>query len=176
MCIRDSDYTNVTELFGRSFVTPPRPERPVSARGATDDERPPPLIVTVSGLAVQVTAAGRAVLVDGEPVPLAEYKARIAARVRETAATLEQFRQVWITPSQRQPLVQGLMIAGYPPTVVQSLEPVSYTHLDVYKRQVLHGGDSARTLAADPIPDMDGAGAEGQRRPGPVKRSQSPGR
>ena len=116
------DYTNVTDLFGRSFVTPPRPERPVSVRGATDDERPPPLIVTVSGLAVQVTAAGRAVLVDGEPVPLAEYKARIAARVRETAATLEQFRQVWITPAQRQPLVQGLMIAGYPPTVVQTLE------------------------------------------------------
>ncbi|MFZ1643122.1 MAG: DEAD/DEAH box helicase family protein [Candidatus Contendobacter sp.] len=115
------DYTNVTALFGRSFITPPRPERP----GGSDPPPPPPpppLIVTVAGIAVQVSAVERSVLVDGEPVPLVEYKARMAARLREKAATLEQFRQIWITPPQRQPLMQELVNAGYPPTVVQMLE------------------------------------------------------
>lgn len=118
------DYTNVTELFGRSFITPPRPGRPTGGHDTGEDVEPPPppLIVTVAGVAVQVTSVARSILVDGEPVPLAEYKARIAARLREKAATLEQFRQVWITPPQRQPLIQELVNAGYPPTVVQMLE------------------------------------------------------
>jgi type I restriction enzyme R subunit len=118
------DYTNVTELFGRSFITPPRPERPVR-RGNEGDDReplPPPLIVTVAGVAVQVTPVERLILVDGEPVPLAEYKARMVARLHEKAATLEQFRHIWMTPLQRQPLMQELVNAGYPPTVVQTLE------------------------------------------------------
>ena len=116
------DYTNVTELFGRSFITPPRQER-LTGEGSEDREmKPPPVIVTVSGVAVQVMAGERFILVDGEPMPLAEYKARMAARLRETAATLEQFRQIWIRPPQRQPLMQDLVNAGFPPTLVQRLE------------------------------------------------------
>jgi type I restriction enzyme R subunit len=117
------DYTNVTSLFGRSFITPPRPERVAGEPGeGKERDQPPPVIVTVSGLTVQVSGVGRSILVDGEPVPLAEYKARMAARVRETTPTLEQFQQLWINPPQRQRLVNELVNAGYPPTVVQTLE------------------------------------------------------
>lgn len=117
------DYTNVTELFGRSFITPPRPVRAAGAQNVGENpDQPPPVIVTVSGLTVQVSGVERSILVDGEPVPLAAYKARIAVRLREKAATLEQFRQVWITPPQRQPLIHELVTAGYPPTVLQMLE------------------------------------------------------
>ncbi|NJM13275.1 MAG: hypothetical protein HC889_16635 [Synechococcaceae cyanobacterium SM1_2_3] len=116
------DYTNVTELFGRSFITPPRPERLTGAGNEDREMKPPPVIVTVSGVAVQVMVGERSILVDGEPMPLAEYKARMAARLRETAATLEQFRQIWIRPPQRQPLMQDLVNAGFPPTLVQRLE------------------------------------------------------
>ena len=124
LMFRVYDYTDVTRLFGESFVT-----KPLSTGGEGPDP-PPPVppepTISVEGFDVHITDAGRFILadVDGRamPVPIEEYKARLAARLVQEVHTLNDFRGRWIDPPSRQELIDALVTAGYSPTVVRMVD------------------------------------------------------
>ncbi|MDQ6894205.1 MAG: DEAD/DEAH box helicase family protein [Acidobacteriota bacterium] len=117
------DYTDATRLFGRDFLTKatvtrkkPPPEPP------TD----PPKTIRVEGFDVHVTEAGRFIVtsVDGRamPVTVEEYKERLAAKLVESAPTLDQFRGHWIAPQERRALIAALPDGGRAPSLVRAVE------------------------------------------------------
>jgi type I restriction enzyme R subunit len=122
LMFRVYDYTDATRLFGEGFITePPRP-------GGEGPGPPPPPEPTISveGFDVHITEAGRFIMadVDGRamPVPLDEYKARLAARLVQEVHTLDDFRGCWIDPPSRQELIDALVTSGYSPTVVRMVD------------------------------------------------------
>ncbi len=126
LMFRVYDYTDATRLFGEGFVTKPRRPR----EGGDGPEPPPPPppepTISVEGFDVHITDAGRFIVtdVDGRamPVPVEEYKARLAARLVQEVHTLDDFRSRWIDPPSRQELMDGLVTSGYSPTVVRMVD------------------------------------------------------
>ena len=124
LMFRVYDYTDATRLFGESFIT-----RPPATGGAGPEPPPPPPpepTISVDGFDVHITDAGRFIVaeVDGVamPVPLEEYKARLAARLVHEVPTLADFRVRWIDPPLRQELVNTLVTSGYSPNVVRMVD------------------------------------------------------
>jgi type I restriction enzyme R subunit len=124
LMFRVYDYTDATSLFGEDFIT-----KPTKPREGPDPPPPPPppeQILSVEGFDVHITDAGRYIVatVDGKamPVPLDEYKARLAARLIKEVHTLEGFRGRWIDPPSRQDLISTLVTSGYSPTVVRMVD------------------------------------------------------
>lgn len=139
------DYTNLVRLFGTGFVTPPL--RSGSGGGGGDPEDPEPTIVT-QGFAVEVQRGGHFVL--GErggvlaPVAYAEYKQRLAEQLRQEAADLAEFRQIWIAPTEREDLMRALVESAHSPKVVQMVDALQDCDLfDVLAN--LGYGSKART-------------------------------
>ncbi len=124
LMFRVYDYTDATRLFGEAFIT--KPTKP--DEGPVTPPPPEPLeqIITVEGFDVHVTDAGRFIVtdIDGKamPVPLEEYKARLAARLIQEVRTLDEFRGRWIDPPSRMELVNMLVTSGYSPTVVRLVD------------------------------------------------------
>jgi len=56
------------------------------------------------------------------PVPIDEYRARLAARLVREVHTLADFRSRWIDPPSRQELIDTLVTSGYSPTVVRMVD------------------------------------------------------
>lgn len=126
LMFRVYDYTDATRLFGEEFVT--RAPR-VAGEGPYDEPPPPPPpepTISVEGFEVHITDAGRYVVadVDGRamPVPIEEYKARLAARLVQEAPTLADFRARWVDPLSRHDLVTALVTSGYSPSVVRMVD------------------------------------------------------
>ena len=71
----------------------------------------------IAGRFIVTEVAGRAM-----PVPLEEYKARLAARLVQEVHTLEAFRGRWIDPPTRHELITTLVKSGYSPTVVRLVD------------------------------------------------------
>ncbi len=123
LMFRVYDYTDATRLFGEDFVT-----RPPRTGGGGDGPEPPPPepTITVEGFDVHVTDAGRFIVADMDgkamPVPLEEYKARLAARLVQEAPTLADFRGRWIDPPSRQELIDALVSGGLSPSVVRMVD------------------------------------------------------
>jgi type I restriction enzyme R subunit len=124
LMFRVYDYTDATRLFGESFVT-------VAPRtGGNGPEPPPPPepepTISVEGFDVHITDAGRFIVADVDgvamPVPLEEYKARLAARLVQETPTLAAFRGQWIDPQLRRELISTLVTSGYSPTVVRMVD------------------------------------------------------
>jgi type I restriction enzyme R subunit len=118
------DYTDATRLFGEDFLT--KPQKHASGDGPTPLPPPPEPTISVEGFDVHVTDAGRFIMgsVDGRamPVPIEEYKAQLTARLLAQAASLQDFRTLWIHPPSRQELLDGLVRAGYSPSVVRLVD------------------------------------------------------
>ncbi|MDD5675263.1 MAG: DEAD/DEAH box helicase family protein [Chitinivibrionales bacterium] len=119
------DYTDATRLFGESFIsksTKPREE----GSDPTPPPPPPEPTISVEGFEVHVTDAGRFIVadVDGKamPVPIDDYKARLAARLVQEVHTLDDFRARWIKPPTRQELIDTLVTSGYSPNVVRMVD------------------------------------------------------
>ena len=116
------DYTNMIRLFSRDFVTPP--PRSGGSGGGDDDDTEPTLIA--GGFSVQVQRGGHFVLgeKDGKAMPIAyeEYKRQLAERLRTEAATLNEFRARWITPPERQSLMDSLVAGHSSPKVIQMVD------------------------------------------------------
>lgn len=95
LMFRVYDYTDATRLFGEGFD-------------------------------VHITDPGRFIVadVDGKamPVPLDEYKARLAVRLVQEVHTLDDFRSHWIDPPLRQELIDALVTGGYSPNVVRMVD------------------------------------------------------
>jgi type I restriction enzyme R subunit len=125
LMFRVYDYTEATRLFGEGFIS--RPPR-TGGKGPEPPPPPPPPEPTISveGFDVHITEAGRFIVadVDGKamPVPIEEYKARLAARLVQEVHTLDDFRGRWIDPPSRQELINALVTSGYSPTVVRMVD------------------------------------------------------
>ena len=129
LMFRIYDYTNATRLFGQDFATKYRPPR--------KDQPPPPPpppepIYVAEGFEVRLVHDGTAILTvdsDGRtmPVPVEEYKERLAERLVAEALTLDAFRHTWIVLPQRESLLSHLPDAGRSPIIVQAVE-----HMDEY--------------------------------------------
>ncbi|MCB2230285.1 DEAD/DEAH box helicase family protein [bacterium] len=147
LMFRVYDYTDATRLFGQTFVTPP----PRTGSGGTEPPPPPPEpTIVVEGFDVQISEAGRSILtfVDGRavPVPIEEYKARLAERLTQEVPSLEDFRARWVSPPTRQELISMLVASGYSPTVVRTVdEKQAYDLFDLLAE--LGWGMSPRTRA-----------------------------
>jgi type I restriction enzyme, R subunit len=125
LMFRVYDYTDATRLFGGDFIT--KPPRPVGeGPGLPPEPQPPEPTISVEGFDVHITDAGRFIVtdVDGKamPVPIEEYKARLAARLIQEVHTLDEFRGRWINPPSRQELIDTLVTSGYSPTVVRMVD------------------------------------------------------
>lgn len=126
LMFRVYDYTDATRLFGEGFITkPPRTGGEGPGPGPTPPPPPEPAI-SVEGFDIHITDAGRFIVtdVDGRamPVPVDEYKARLAARLVQEVHTLDDFRGRWIDPPSRQELIDTLVTSGYSPTVVRMVD------------------------------------------------------
>jgi type I restriction enzyme, R subunit len=124
LMFRVYDYTEATRLFGQGFLT--RLPRTDGDDAEPRPPTPPEPIISVEGFEVHVTDAGRYIVadVDGQavPVPIDEYKARLAARLVREVQTLGDFRKRWIVPPSRQELLNTLVTAGYSPNVVRMVD------------------------------------------------------
>lgn len=123
LMFRVYDYTDVTRLFGEGFISdPPR----AGGDGEGPEPPPPEPTISVEGFDVHITDAGRFIVtdVDGRamPVPIEEYKARLAARLVQEVHSLNDFRARWIDPPSRQGLIDALVHSGYSPTVVRMVD------------------------------------------------------
>jgi type I restriction enzyme R subunit len=124
LMFRVYDYTDATRLFGEGFLT--KPTKPREGREPPPEPLPPEPTISVEGFDVHITDAGRFIVteVDGRamPVPLEEYKARLAERLVQEVHTIEDFRGRWIDPPARHELITALVTSGYSPTVVRLVE------------------------------------------------------
>lgn len=125
LMFRVYDYTDATRLFGEGFIAEP-PRTRHGGEGPEPTPSPPDPTISVEGFDVHITDAGRFIVadVDGRamPVPLDEYKARLAARLVQEVQTLDDFRGRWIDPPLRQELIDTLVTSGYSPTVVRMVD------------------------------------------------------
>jgi type I restriction enzyme, R subunit len=124
LMFRVYDYTDATRLFGEDFLTKPRTSKDDGGPGPGPPTAEP--TIRVEGFEVHVTDAGRYIVaqVDGKamPIPVEEYKSRLAAKLVEQAGTLPNFRSRWVDPPARHDLIDGLVSAGYSPTLVQQVD------------------------------------------------------
>lgn len=143
------DYTDATRLFGEEFITPPpRKKEPGDIPIPPGDQIPPEPTIQVEGFDVHITDAGRYIVadVDGQamPVPVEEYKGRLAESLISEVRTLEEFRARWIDPPSRLELINLLVTSGYSPRVVRMVdEKEEYDLYDVLAE--LGWGLNART-------------------------------
>jgi type I restriction enzyme R subunit len=125
LMFRVYDYTDATRLFGEGFLSKPPRTGGDLTEPPTPPREPEPTI-SVEGFDVHITDAGRFIVadVDGQamPVPIEEYKARLAARLVQEVHTLKDFRRRWIDPPSRQELIDALVTSGYSPTVVRMVD------------------------------------------------------
>ena len=75
---------------------------------------------------MQVSEAGRFVVMqesgEARPVPVEEYKDRLAEQLIHEAPNLDAFRRRWIKPEERRALLDRLVESGHPPSVLRALE------------------------------------------------------
>lgn len=132
------DYTGVTDLFGTDFIT--APTKPRLKKPGGDDEgggnegpdeppEPPALPEMKTGHDGTVVMQGRFILqrreVDGVArdvlVPIDEYRQEMVARVLREAATLHDFRGLWVETQKRRALIDHLLGEHYSPDTVREL-------------------------------------------------------
>ena len=139
------DYTGVTDLFGTAFISqPPKPRVKKSGGedeggdgGGGEDEEPLPLPEIRGGQAVSITPQGRYILQrrDGRdlPIPIDEYRREMIARVLREAATIQDFRSLWVETQKRRTLINHLLGEQYSPDTVRELmEMVDCDHFDLF--------------------------------------------
>ncbi len=108
LMFRVYDYTNATRLLGKGFITHPAPDRERREPDGGDKER----IVRVEGFDVHINSAGTYIATqkDGKlaMVTVEEYRELLAARLAAEAKNIDDFRTIWIEPSQRKRLINKL--------------------------------------------------------------------
>lgn len=145
LMFRVYDYTNATRLFGQDFITKMRGQTASSTEN--DGERPEPdPVISVSGLDVFVNDAGSYILttIDGVETPLSieDYRQRLAEQLLKEAATLTEFRRLWIVPDDRRNLLQRLPDGEGSALVVQSVAQMQDYDLFDVLAELCYGMDA----------------------------------
>jgi type I restriction enzyme R subunit len=134
LMFRVYDYTNATRLFGEDFAQKYRPPRQKPRVPGQDEPPEPPtepeIIISAGGFEVRLVHDGTCIVTmdaDGKamPIPVEEYKERLATRLITEAPTLEAFRQRWIAPLQRQEMLAHLPDAGRSAVIVQLVDDMA---------------------------------------------------
>lgn len=142
------DYTGVTDLFGVDFITATSKPRTKSdptddggGGGGGEDEEPLPLPEMTTGYDGTIIVRGRDILqrrsVDGVMrdvlVPVDEYRAEMIERVLREAATIHDFRSLWVETRKRRALINHLLSEQYSPDTVRDLmHMVDCDHFDLF--------------------------------------------
>jgi len=108
LMFRVYDYTNASRLLGRGFVTRPTPTR--EPRELKEEEKEK--VIRVEGFDVHINPAGAYIVTQKEGrlsmVTVEEYREMLATRLAEEVKTLDDFRSIWIEPTERRDLIDKL--------------------------------------------------------------------
>lgn len=108
LMFRVYDYTNASRLLGREFVTRPTPTREPKERDIEEKEK----VIRVEGFDVHINPAGAYIVTQKEGklsvVTVEEYRQFLATRLAEEVKTLDDFRSIWIEPTERRELIDKL--------------------------------------------------------------------
>lgn len=177
LMFRVYDYTDATRLFGEEFFT--KPSKLAKVRFDFGDEEDAeegegPLIITAEGFSVHIGEKGRFVvtMVDGkaQAVPLDEYKARLAERVKQEAPTLADLRACWIDPKARRAVLSALVSAGYSPALVRAVDGMrDYDLYDVLSKLAYQAAPKTRRQRAEAFQSYQFAWLESL--PGPTAQT-----
>jgi type I restriction enzyme R subunit len=122
------DYTGVTDLFGTDFITPPPRPGDGGSGGEDGDDGggdSPPLPEMKRGEKVVIDPQGRFILQQREGrdvmVPLEDYRQAMINRVLREAATLQDFRGLWVETQKRRQLIDHLLGEHYSPDALRDL-------------------------------------------------------
>lgn len=137
------DYTGVTDLFGTDFITArrqPKPTKPGGGNGSGGDDEggsPAPLPEMPSGGESRIDSLGHHILLqrDGRDtlVPIEEYRQEMIARVLREAATIHDFRGLWVETAKRRALIGHLLGEHYSPDMVRELMQMNdCDHFDLF--------------------------------------------
>ena len=137
------DYTGVTDLFGTDFITArrqPKPTKPGGGNGSGGDDEgggPAPLPEMPSGGESRIDSQGHHILLqrDGRDtlVPIEEYRQEMIARVLREAATIHDFRGLWVETAKRRALIGHLLGEHYSPDMVRELMQMNdCDHFDLF--------------------------------------------
>jgi type I restriction enzyme R subunit len=122
LMFRVYDYTAATRLFGEEFRTRATSERDAPSGPPAAAER----MIQVQGIDVKVADAGISIVttVNGRarPITLEEYKEHLAESLLQRAPSLQEFRTLWVVPSDRRKLIQALPDGGRSAPLVRSIE------------------------------------------------------
>jgi type I restriction enzyme R subunit len=108
LMFRVYDYTNASRLLGRGFVTRPTPTREPKEREQEEKEK----VIRVEGFDVHINPAGAYIVTQKEGrlsmVTVEEYREMLATQLAAEVKTLDDFRNIWIEPTQRRELIDKL--------------------------------------------------------------------
>jgi type I restriction enzyme R subunit len=108
LMFRVYDYTNASRLLGRGFVTRPTPTR----EPREPEEERKEKVIRVEGFDVRVNPAGMYIITQKEGrlsmVTVEEYRELLATRLVEEVKTFDDFRSIWVEPSERKALIDKL--------------------------------------------------------------------
>lgn len=130
------DYTDVTNLFGTDFITPPPRITGSGGRGNTggDDNgtgggNEGPHVGEMHVDTVGIVAEGRYILGqrDGRDtkIPIDEYRREVIRRVLSEAHNLNDFRALWIETHKRQKLIHHLLADNFSPEVIREIDQMA---------------------------------------------------
>ena len=130
LMFRVFDYTDATRLFGeetKTAYTPTSPPGDMPDAPDISEHGDPQRQIVLHGLDVRISDAGACVMTTDDegravPVTLEEYRNRLAASLVENIPALDDFRETWVNPSERQEMMDKLPDSGLAPYVVRDLE------------------------------------------------------
>lgn len=115
------DCTDATRLLGDEFRVKPRT---TGGGGGTPPTPPPPVVVDQVQIHIADTGRWLTALADGRQrrITVEEYRERIAERLVARAATLGEFRGLWVVPGERRGLLGEIVAGGFSPKALQMAE------------------------------------------------------
>jgi len=130
LMFRVYDYTNASRLLGRGFVTRPTPTREPKEREAEEKEK----VIRVEGFDVHINPAGAYIVTQQEGrlsmVTIEEYREMLATRLAEEVKTLDDFRSIWIEPTERRELIDKLPDDGRGVRLLREI--LNWRECDIY--------------------------------------------
>jgi len=175
LMFRVYDYTNASRLLGRGFTTRPTPTREPKEPEEERKEK----VIRVEGFDVRVNPAGMYIVTQKEGklsmVTVEEYRELLATRLVEEVKTFDDFRSIWVEPSERRALIdklpddgRGVRLLreimqwkeydlydvlsqiGYgmaPKTRQERVEALKYKHADWFRSLPVQTGETLMALA-----------------------------
>ena len=108
LMFRVYDYTNAMRLLGKGFVTRPVPTREHKETEEDGGEK----VIRVEGFDVHINPAGTYIVIQKEgklsKVTVEEYRELLATHLVGEVKTLDDFRRIWVEPSEREILISKL--------------------------------------------------------------------